>query len=215
MPDQPRNRDGTFGRKGGGFLAALVAALALVGGASGVGGSVAGSGVTGATGGSGTAGGARSTQARQQDTTAARIRIEARSLRVDGERFDAATDCSAHAYGRVREFFREQQCVALYRASFEVRDRRNAVVLVAIAWVEMPDAATARAYHDLVDTHGTGNVTELTRERGRYQDVRFTGEHYASRRDGTTVVNAQAQPVGRAAAAAAELEQVVAEALGP
>jgi hypothetical protein len=47
---------------------------------------------------------------------------------------------------------------------------------------------------------GTGNITELSRERRRYRNVRFDGEHYASRREGTTVVNAQAEPVGRVAA---------------
>jgi hypothetical protein len=169
------------------------------------GGATASSGSTGSS--------ARSTNARQQDTVAARLRLEARRLDVRRPDFDVTDDCVAHSYGKVREFFREQPCTALYRASFEVRDRRGAVVLVAIAWVEMPDARSASEYHELVDIHGTGNVTELTRERGRYQNVRFTGEHYESRRDGTIVVNAQAQPVGRAAAAE-ELEQMVLDALG-
>ena len=49
--------------------------------------------------------------------------------------------------------------------------------------------------------HGTGNITELNRELEgyRYRNVRFTGEHYASRREDNTVVNAQAEPVGRTA----------------
>ena len=42
-----------------------------------------------------------------------------------------------------------------------------------------------------------GNVTELSRERGKYWSVPYTGDAYASRRDGTVVVNAQAQPVAR------------------
>jgi hypothetical protein len=113
----------------------------------------------------------------------------------------------------VREFFREQPCVALHRAWFEVRDGRRGLVLVAVSWVEMPDTRSARAFHELVDTHGTGNVTELSREEGRHRRVRFTGEYYISRRDGTTVVNAQAEPVGRAAIAA-ELERIASEALG-
>jgi len=65
----------------------------------------------------------------------------------------------------------------------------------------------------LVDRHGTGNVTELSRERGRYRNVRFTGEFYASRRENTTVVNAQAQPVGRGARAV-ELAEIVRVAVG-
>jgi hypothetical protein len=198
------------GRKGGGAALAVAIVVALA--AGGTGGAAALGGV-GASAGSGSASSARSTQARQRNTAAARIRLEARRLRVDREEFDVTTDCAAHSYGQVREFFRDELCTALFRSSFEVRDRRGAVVLVAIAWVEMPDAASARNYHSLVDTHGTGNVTELTRERGRYRDVRFTGEHYESRRNGTAVMNAQAQPAGRAAAAE-ELEQMVADALG-
>jgi hypothetical protein len=85
------------------------------------------------------------------------------------------------------------------------------VVLVAVAWVEMPDSATAREFHDLVDSHGTGNVTELSRDQGRYRNVRFMGKYYASRRDGTTVVNVQAQPVGRTAIAVG-LAEIVADA---
>jgi hypothetical protein len=38
---------------------------------------------------------------------------------------------------------------------------------------------------------------ELSRERGRYQAVRYTGDFYASRLEGTVVSNAQAQPVAR------------------
>jgi hypothetical protein len=74
------------------------------------------------------------------------------------------------------------------------------VVLLAISWVEMADEATAREFHQLVDSHATGNITELSRERGRYRPVRYTGDIYASHRDGTTVSNAQAQPVARGGA---------------
>jgi hypothetical protein len=49
----------------------------------------------------------------------------------------------------------------------------------------------------LLDADGTGNMTELTRERGRYRSVRYTGDAHASGRDGTVPVNAQAQPVAR------------------
>jgi hypothetical protein len=81
-----------------------------------------------------------------------------------------------------------------------------------VAWVDLPTEASAREFHALVDGDGTGNVRELTRERGPYTDVRFTGEHYESARDGTTVVNAQAQPV-EPGPAPAELEGMVRAAL--
>lgn len=61
----------------------------------------------------------------------------------------------------------------------------------------MPTEDEARKLKSLMDTGGSGNVTELSRERGRYRTVRYTGEAYASRRDGSVVVNAQGQPVAR------------------
>jgi hypothetical protein len=111
-------------------------------------------------------------------------------------RFDG-TDCAGHAYGDVAAFFRDRPCLALGRMSFEVKDRRGKVVLVAVSSVAMPDRAGAGAYKRLVDRHGTGNVTELTREQGRYRSVRFLGRPYGSRPDGLVVTNVQAQPVDR------------------
>jgi hypothetical protein len=70
-------------------------------------------------------------------------------------------------------------------------------VLLAVSWIEMADEATARELRSLLDRDGTGNITELTRDRGRYRSIRYTGDVYASGRDGTIVANAQAQPVVR------------------
>ncbi|MEJ8277435.1 hypothetical protein [Pseudonocardia spirodelae] len=125
------------------------------------------------------------------------VRLTSAGLRVTGRIVDDAADCAAHSYGRVREFFRDHPCASLRRAQFEVRDRNGDVALVPIAWVDMLTETEARQLKTLMDTAATGNVTELSRERGRYRTVRYTGDAYASRRDGTTVVNAQAQPVAR------------------
>ena len=115
----------------------------------------------------------------------------------------------------MREFFRDCPCSALFRALFEVRDERGNVVLVAVAWVDLPDVRQARGFKELVDRDGTGNITELSRETGPYQDVRFTGDHYASVRDAATVINAQAQPVRRSRAATDLAERVVSAVLTP
>ena len=171
----------------GAALVALVAAAAVAGGAS-TAVSSAGSLGSGANVRAGT-------QVGPQRSQAARARLVARGVRVDAQATDDAADCAAHSYGEVRDFFRQRPCVALHRAAFQVRDDRGDVVLIAVSWVEMPDEAGARAFKTLVDVHGTGNATELSRERGRYRSVRFTGDAYASRRDGTVVANAQAQPV--------------------
>lgn len=198
------------GKRGGGVVLAIVLVVAIgAGGSASAVGTAAGAGGTTAT----SASTARaSSQARRRDANSARLRLLRQALRVE-QRFDSTDDCVAHSYGQVREFFREQPCVALHRAWFDVRDRRRGLVLVAVSWVEMPDTRSAREFHELVDTYGTGNVTELSREEGPHRRVRFTGKHYVSRRDGPTVMNAQAEPIGRARIAA-ELERIAASALG-
>jgi hypothetical protein len=135
--------------------------------------------------------------------------LERQGLRVEQRFTSDDADCAARSYGLVREFFRENPCSALFRALFEVQVEPGVVVLVAVAWVDMPDVTQARKLKDLVDRDGTRNITELSRERGPYRDVRFAGEHYASIRDDTTVVNAQAQPVRHSRAAVDLAERVV------
>ncbi|WP_433504877.1 hypothetical protein ACQP04_35920 [Pseudonocardia halophobica] len=110
---------------------------------------------------------------------------------------DDSADCVANSYGQVRDFFRRTPCTALHRAYFELRDQKGDAAIVAVSWVEMPDESSARALKQLMDSSGTGNVTELSRERGKYRTVRYTGDAYASRRDGPVVINAQAEPVAR------------------
>ena len=97
----------------------------------------------------------------------------------------------------------------MFRALYEVRGPGGAGVLLAMAWVDMPDAAQAATLKSLVDRPGTGNITELSKEQRRYRGVRFTGQHYASLQDGATVINAQAEPLGDTATAVS-LAQAVA-----
>jgi hypothetical protein len=155
----------------------------------------------------------KSQKARDRNSAQLLSRLARQGLRVE-QRFSSDDgDCAAHSYGLVQEFFRDNPCSALFRVLIEVQDKRRNVVLVAVAWVDMPDVRRARKFKDLVDRDGTGNITELSRETGPYQDVRFTGDHYASIRDDTTVINAQAQPVRRSGAATDLAEWLVSAAL--
>jgi hypothetical protein len=175
-------------------LAIGVAVAVSAGGVTAAGSSVA----AGTSASAGSTSGARgSSRISSRVSTAAEARLARLGVRVTARVTDDATDCVAHSYGRVRQFFRERPCAGLHRAQFELRDRNGDVVLVPVSWVEMSDEAGARALKQLLDGSGTGNVGELSRERGRYRTVRYTGEAYTSRRDGTVVVNAQAQPVAR------------------
>jgi hypothetical protein len=85
----------------------------------------------------------------------------------------------------------------------------GARVLVAVAWLDLPDTAGAAALKNLVERPGTGNIFELSKEQRRYRSVRFTGQYYASLPDVATVVEAQVEPLG-ATASAVSLVQVVA-----
>jgi hypothetical protein len=131
------------------------------------------------------------------NSAAAQARIVGLGVRVTATVTDDPTDCVATSYGRIQDFFRATPCAALHRAHFELRDRDGDAAVVAVSWVEMPDESSAGALEQLLNSSGTGNLTELSRERGRYRTVRFTGDAYASRRDGPVVVNAQAEPVAR------------------
>jgi hypothetical protein len=191
--------------------AVLVTVTLAVGGGTAAGASsvVSGSGVSVSTG----VGVRVNVKARDRNSRSVVRRLERSGLRIRTRIERADADCAAHSYGEVQRWFRQHPCQALYRALFEVRDRRGGLGLVAVAWVDMPDVAQAVEFKQLVDRSGTGNVTELSRERGRYRNVRFDGERYASRREDTTVVNAQVQPVGRGARAA-ELAEWARTAVG-
>ena len=168
--------------------------------------------MAGSAGGTARSGTSTSAKARDRDPGPVLRRLADRGLDVRQQDVEADSDCAAHSYGAVQRWFADHPCEALFRTSFVVDATGGGTVLVAVAWVDMPTEAAAREFHDLVDGDGTGNVRELTRERGRHTGVRFTGEHYESARDGTTVVNAQAQPVGPGPGST-ELEEIVRAAL--
>lgn len=194
-------------RTGGGIALAFLVLLIAAGAGGGTGGDN--------TAADGLASGTEGDTARARDRSTARVvqNLQDRGLEVEQRGVDADGDCAAHSYGQVRESFVRRPCTALYRALFEVRDGPATAVL-AVAWVDMPDAAEAREFQRLVDVHGTGNATELTEEGTPPTSLRWTGAHYASVRDGVTVLNAQAEPVGRDARAVELAETAASVAVG-
>lgn len=194
--------------KAGGLLVAASLAVVLgVGGTTTLSGSAA-SGSSGPSSSSRTA-----SRLSDRDSEAAVARLTARGARATIRFTEDATDCAARSHGQVQAFFEQHPCTALHRSLIELTDRKGDVALVAVAWVEMPTEAEAADLKRLLDNGGTGNITELSRERGRYRTVRYTGDAYASRQDGTNVVNAQATPVLRGWAGLA-LTSAVTNAVG-
>ena len=120
-----------------------------------------------------------------------RVRLSTRGANATGRAQDDGDRCAELAYGGVRQFFLEHPCRSLQRGTFSVSPQGRDRVVVAVAWIEMPDAEEATALRRVLDTPGTGSV--------RPQDprVELTGEQYASTQDGPVVTVAEAEPDGR------------------
>lgn len=198
-PDQPRDKRGRYARRGGTFAVVLSVGLGMAYF------STAGSGGAGSTAARPSASTSVKAKDRSFSKVVAKLQRQGRTIQRLEEAFDG--DCAANSYGQVQDFFAAQPCEAMARTVFEIVEGSDRII-VAVSAVDMPSEQEALDFHRLVDTHGTGNVDELRASRR----VTWTGEHYASSRSETTVVNAQAEPVGRTASAA-RLASAVAAAI--
>ncbi|GAA0532886.1 hypothetical protein GCM10011581_17640 [Saccharopolyspora subtropica] len=88
--------------------------------------------------------------------------------RVDGVEFvqrvgDRDASCVRHAFGDVQHWFEQRECRSLTRAVFETQvSGRPAAVSVAV--VELPDRQAATELRGLLDSAGTGGITDLVAE---------------------------------------------------
>jgi hypothetical protein len=114
------------------------------------------------------------------------------------------TDCTAHSYGQVREFFKSNPCTWLARAYVQLG---YSEVLVAISWVEMPSTRLSRAYKRLVDTPDSGGIVELSRDTALYRKISYANSAHTSGMQDTSVWNVQAQPI--APKTTAELTEIL------
>ncbi len=103
--------------------------------------------------------------------------------------------CVVNSFGAIREFFVRTPCTSLDRALFAVDDGQGNLIVVSVAWVGFRTRGQAQRFKELDDTYGTGNVSPLGGAVLGLADVRFTGQHYQSRRKGATTVIAEAEPV--------------------
>lgn len=194
-PNQPRDSKGRWTKKVSGLTLASVLTVSIGVATTGVGGgtSASGSGKGGSRAGS--------SQAKAKDRDVARVvrRLQNSDLRVETLATSTNSNCAANSYGRIRVYFADHPCSALFRTLLRVTDRNRAVAVVAVATVDMPDDSQAETVQSTLDEFGTGNLTEL-RSR-RTPNVDWTGRYYDSKLAETTVVNAQAEPVGGTAAA--------------
>ncbi|MCX2731089.1 hypothetical protein OOZ19_12630 [Saccharopolyspora sp. NFXS83] len=176
-------------------MAAFVLAGAMV--AAGGGGSAALSGTapTGAT----DPAAARNVSARKADgKKAARKgqpeeawrRMGLRQLKRQGEH---AVECASRSFGQVRKYFLRTPCRSMDRVLFGVVDGNGSIAVVSVVWVTMGTRSQSREFRNLIDVHGTGDVTPLAGSALGLGGVEFTGWHYDSRPTKSTMVIAEAE----------------------
>ncbi len=120
---------------------------------------------------------------------------------VDGVTFTrqvvtSDVSCEGHAYGQAAAFLRERGCLHLDRSLWSGTAEGQEIV-VAIATVQMPDTTTATAFRSLVDSNGTGNISDLLREQRGYPGApeALSGQGYASAQLGDRVMVAEADGI--------------------
>ncbi|MCE6997463.1 hypothetical protein LZG04_22070 [Saccharothrix sp. S26] len=128
--------------------------------------------------------------ARLGDADAAWRRMGLRGLKRTEKQHAACEDAS---FGGVREFLRRHGCASVDRVLFIVGDDVGNSAVIAVAWVGFGSRGDARAFQDLVDAAGTGDVKALGAAQVGLPDVAFTGANYGSERDRTTVAVAEAE----------------------
>jgi hypothetical protein len=99
-----------------------------------------------------------------------------------------STDCAAKSYGRTHDFFQDNPCQSLVRALYTT-ETGGAKALVSVVVVGMPDSTKAKALKTLTEQDGTGNVTDLVKDKtfAGTGTPSVSGENaaYASKVDGT------------------------------
>ncbi|MFD1045002.1 hypothetical protein ACFQ1S_05030 [Kibdelosporangium lantanae] len=102
--------------------------------------------------------------------------------------------CAVQSHGQVQQFFLKHPCDKLDQLLFAVSDTKGNVVVGTVMWVKMSSDDDANDLKDLEDTYGSGDITPFGTEVLELGRLRFTGEHYQSRVDGSLVVVAETEP---------------------
>jgi hypothetical protein len=119
-------------------------------------------------------------------------RLRLRRLRQTARR---ELRCADQSFGEVRRFFLQHPCRKLDQKLALVSDPDGNLIVVSIVWVRMGSRNDAARFKKLEDTYGSGDVTPIATQALELGGIRFTGRHYASRRDSSLVVIAETEPV--------------------
>jgi hypothetical protein len=135
--------------------------------------------------------------------------------KLDAPQVDQA--CGDHAYGQIKNFLEEHNCVRLTRSVFTA-DIEDRTVYTSVSVVEMADEDTAQQLQHLADKDGSGNVKDLVRE-GTVQVDGLTSlsasDGYASEVQGdrVTIVESDYDPNAKDGGNQRELDDVCKDAL--
>lgn len=111
------------------------------------------------------------------------------------------TNCVAHSYGKVQEFFQSDPCKWLVRAYVVLQKKgTEGSMLVDFVWVDMPTSAQAEECQQLMEAPGSGSVTELAREDDSpYKDTYLPIDFYVAGISGTAAWNVPSSTIYSAA----------------
>lgn len=106
---------------------------------------------------------------------------------------DDQTNCAAHSYGLVQAFFAKTPCSSVHRV-LATTNQGGRTVVIASNIVTFDTPAQAKKYLTLVNSDGTGNISDLLREGVGYPGgpSKLPAAAFASRQDGGRVWVAEA-----------------------
>jgi hypothetical protein len=113
----------------------------------------------------------------------------------------------------VQQFLAQIPCRSLRRYILAGADVSGDTAVVSLVKVTMYDRSRAVEFKHLLDRPATGDITPLGADVLKRAGITFTGMHYASKLDGSTVIAAEAEPDG-GPCTAASLKKMATVALG-
>lgn len=195
----PRNDDGTYAPykiKAGTTVAAAATAGIVAFGGGGAGGGAASVGSSAESG-----AGSVNSVARSVGKDLARKGLRREALKKLGfkiakEAVKSELRCATASFGRVQQFFLAHPCRKLDRQVIAVGDGAGNTVAVSIVWVRMHSSEQVSQLKEVIDEHGSGDISPLGGAALGVAGLKFTGEHYDSREDGSLLVIAETEAAG-------------------
>lgn len=199
MRNPPRDEKGRFApykTKAGATVAAASVAGVVAFGGGGAGGGAASVGSSAESGAGSVNSVARSVGKDLAKKGLRREALKKLGFKIVKEAVKTELRCATASFGRVQQFFLAHPCRKLDRQVIAVADGAGNSVAVSIVWVRMPSGAQVSQLKEVIDEHGSGDISPLGGVALGVAGLKFTGEHYDSRADGSLLVIAETEAAG-------------------